>query len=210
MAEAAAASKGLENALPWDVVIKTCTLIMLTCFSTVIAGVEIGDNTDPLLSWIESYADDTSKEGTDKNNGEKDPHGTADTWDILLHMAVSAYSYFVFSAIAIGAVVFYFMHSPLENVLVCEFDAPASAYANAGTLLSQVTDYDKCMAVIDQIFAMEDLNGNGIVSKCEDANFQHFAGATKEYATKFAGQYTLQAFRNLCYENFPNHFHESH
>lgn len=55
---------------------------------------------------------------------------------------------------------------------------------------------------------MEDLNKNGIVTKCEDANLQYAFGATKEYATKFAGQYTRAAFRGICFENFPNHFHE--
>lgn len=63
------------------------------------------------------------------------------------------------------------------------------------------------MAVIDKLFEIEDLDKNGIVTKCEDANLQYAFGATKEYATKFAGQYTRAAFRNICFENFPNHYH---
>ena len=59
-----------------------------------------------------------------------------------------------------------------------------------------------CKAVIDQIFAIEDIDKNGLVTRCEDAKFQFAMGSTKEYALAFSSQYTLGAFQNICNENF--------
>jgi len=63
-------------------------------------------------------------------------------------------------------------------------------------------DRASCAKVIDQIFALEDLDGNGLVTRCEDAMFQYANGSSEEYALKFSSQYTIGAFQNICNENF--------
>ena len=150
MAEAAKDSKGLENALDWDVVFKTVTFMFMCTLGVVISGVSLGDVADELITYFDAYDDETDKEGTDKETGTKDPHGTAVVYDILYHTGLTAYSWFVLSSIAAGGYIFMFLFSPLDTVVLqCDFDAPADAYANAGALLQQVTSYDKCMEVID-------------------------------------------------------------
>jgi hypothetical protein len=63
-------------------------------------------------------------------------------------------------------------------------------------------DRATCLSVIDQIFALEDIDHNGLVTRCEDAQFQFANGSTEEYALKFSSQYTIGAFRAICSENF--------
>lgn len=45
---------------------------------------------------------------------------------------------------------------------------------------------------------MLDLNGDRIVSKCEDAAFQVAMGSTKEYAFKFSTAYTKSTYLGYC------------
>lgn len=45
---------------------------------------------------------------------------------------------------------------------------------------------------------MLDLNGDHIVSKCEDAAFQVAMGSTKEYAFKFSTSYTKSTYLGYC------------
>lgn len=111
-------------------------------------------------------------------------------------MITTFYSYIVYLAIAMGGYWFMGKFSPLDGpLLVCDFTVATPAdYSAAGPLLSTITDYDSCMAVIKQAWEIEDLDNNGLVTRCEDANFQvHFGGSTEAYATKFSGQYTLGA-----------------
>lgn len=103
-------------------------------------------------------------------------------------MATTVFGYFVFSAIAYGGYIFMNQFDPLSGPkLECAFDIPESQYAGVQNVLSQITSYEKCMEVIPQVFAYEDANKNGLVERCEDANFQVAMGSTKEYATKFSG-----------------------
>lgn len=72
----------------------------------------------------------------------------------------------------------------------------ASPYSVFQGLASQMKDRKSCYAVIDDLFKMEDLNGDGFVERCEDAKAQvAIGGSTPEYATKFSAAYNLAAFR---------------
>lgn len=210
MAEAAADSVGLENALTWDVVFKVCTLIMVGTIAVVVSGWSLGDVADELVTYFAYYDDDTKTEGDEKtDSSNKDPAGTSAQNDLLNHTVTTFYSYFVFSVISYGATVFMSLFDPLETTtLVCDFNKTAADYDGVFALLGQIKNYETCMSVIEQIFEFEDQDKNGIVTKCEDANFQHAVGkSTEAYSTKFAGQYTRKAFINICHENFPNHTH---
>lgn len=60
MKEAAAGSIGLENGLTWDVVFKTCTMMMVTTLGVVVAGISLGDLADELIDWVNNYDDNVA------------------------------------------------------------------------------------------------------------------------------------------------------
>jgi len=65
MKEAADASIGLENALTWDVVFKTCTMMLVTTLGVVIAGLSLGDLADELIDWVNNYDDNVAQADED-------------------------------------------------------------------------------------------------------------------------------------------------
>lgn len=65
-----------------------------------------------------------------------------------------------------------------------------------------MTNREECLATIDAAFAIQDLNGDGYIDRCEDAILQHLFGSTKEYATKFSGEFTKATYSKICYENY--------
>merc|ERR1719389_671531 len=81
---------------------KAFTLIMIMAFSTWIAAYTLGETADELIGWFDQYADDTKKEGTDKDDGEADKDGTAIYYDLLYHSITAGYSYIVLSVIMVG------------------------------------------------------------------------------------------------------------
>lgn len=61
-----------------------------------------------------------------------------------------------------------------------------------------MTNREDCMENVPKIFKIVDLDGDGTVSKCEDATFQNAAGSTLEYALKFAGSATVETAKWRC------------
>merc|ERR1712167_258564 len=79
-----------------------------------------------------------------------------------------------------------------------------ATYAAAFPILKAQTDRASCMKTIQQVFDIEDINGDGYITRCEDATLQHAFGSTKEYAFKFSSPFTRASFNKICNENFPN------
>lgn len=122
-------------------------------------------------------------------------------------MALTFYGFIALSAISFGGN--WFIYNFMPNIFndgfgtKCDLDtANASNYSNFGSLASTMHSRATCLKVIDQIFALEDIDHNGLVTRCEDAKFQYAMGSEKEYALKFSSQYTLGAFQQICMENF--------
>ena len=53
LAEAAADSKGLENAFTWEKGIKTSVLLMVVALANLISGFTLGDIADETISWFD-------------------------------------------------------------------------------------------------------------------------------------------------------------
>jgi len=86
---------------------------------------------------------------------------------------------------------------------VCDFTAaPAGQYDGIKDIMANIKDYDSCMANILDIFKKMDINGNGHIERCEDANLQKFMGSTEEYATKFSSEFSVAGAQAICSENF--------
>ena len=108
------------------------------------------------------------------------------------------------AAISIGGQIFMQNFLGFDDNLVCDFtQASASTFSGIGAVFQGMTDRASCLAKIDEAFAIQDLNKDGLVSRCEDAMLQHYLlGSTKEYATKFSGEFNKAGYRKICNENF--------
>lgn len=75
-------------------------------------------------------------------------------------------------------------------------------YSKAIEIRSGMTDLATCRTEIEKIFKILDLDGNGIIEKCEDATFQHAAGSPLDYSLKFSGRFDMAALKIICNEYF--------
>jgi hypothetical protein len=55
----------------------------------------------------------------------------------------------------------------------------------------------------DGVVEIMDLNKNGKVDRCEDAQFQYIFGESREYAMKFSGTFTKESLLKVCGKRFP-------
>ena len=124
---------------------------------------------------------------------------------MIYHLATVFYGYFVLTAVAIGGYLFAMEFMGFDDTFVCDLEEGAiseATYAAMFPILSAQTDRASCLETIQQVFDVEDLDGNGYISRCEDAKLQRALGATKEYALKFSSPFTRASFNKICYENF--------
>ena len=138
LAEAAAASIGLENPLTWTMAVKTSALLMVCTFGVVVTAYALSDTADELISYFGEYDDNTKTEGDQKTDASADdPDGTSAQWDVgISHMITTFYAYAVFAAISIGGYIFYTSFSPLEDNVVCDFEqTPPGTYTGINDLL---------------------------------------------------------------------------
>lgn len=109
---------------------KIFTLQMIAGLMSIIGGFALGDTADNLLTWWDSYADDTRNEGRDKESGKVDPDGTSADYDFLYHYITMAFGYITFGTIAAGG--FWFMNNfmkvgPVKN---CKLDTLTQSQIN--------------------------------------------------------------------------------
>ena len=77
---------------------------------------------------------------------------------------------------AIGASSFSDGFAPLDDLMACDFvNFKRSDYKAAEKELGHIRDFESCMATIDKIFDIADLDHNQIVTRCEHAKFMHVA-----------------------------------
>lgn len=205
LAEAAASSIGLENAFTWEKAIKSSILLFLAGYMNFWSALALLETDQRVVSFFDSYNSKTFNEGSDKETGKTDLDGTSVEIDIYAHMATTLYGFLALSMLSFGGnwFIYTFMPNVFNDGFTCNLDdTNASKYSGFAALASTMKSRATCMAVIDQIFAIEDIDGNGLVTRCEDAKFQYSQGSTKEYALKFSSQYTLGAFQAICNENF--------
>lgn len=205
LAEAAAGSIGVETPLTLDKAIKAFTLCMLTGLTVVIAAYALGESADELVAFFDDYDDKTDDEGTDKDTGKKDAPGASALADIGYHLATAVYGHFVLSAIAAGGFLFTWIFFSFDDSFECDLQEgviSAATYAAAGGILAAQTDRASCLETIQKVFDIEDINGDGFITRCEDATLQRAFGATREYAFKFSSSFDRAAFNKICHENF--------
>ena len=200
LAEAAKDSLGFDTPVNYHLMAKTVSLLFICTFGVVLTAYTLAYTSDELISYFGEYDDDTKTEGDQKTDAsEVDPDGTSAQWDLgITHMITTFYAYFVYTAISYGGFIFFSTYGTLEDKVQCDFNVPDSQYDGVKDIISNIKDYDSCIANILDVFKKMDVNKNGYLERCEDAQFQHFMGSTVEYATKFSSEFSAASAEDIC------------
>lgn len=104
---------------------KFFTLCMIAGFMSMVGGFALGDVSDQLLTWFDSYSESgkTKQEGTDVDTGKADPNGTAAEFDLIYHYVVLGAGYAVMTTIAAGGYWFLDKFLVYYNPTDCDLNA---------------------------------------------------------------------------------------
>lgn len=174
---------------------------MLLTTVVIISGFSLGDVANELITWVDQYNDQNNDKATDSGDSG---YAAAHQQDILLHMTTATFGYLLFFWMTLSGFIWSWSFLKIENAgddLVCEQD-PSYDYSALPGIVANITSYETCLENIDAIFDTADQNNDNYISKCEDANFQAFAGQDFEFAKKFAGAYTREYSRIVCNGRF--------
>lgn len=118
------------------------------------------------------------------------------------------YGYITLAWISMGGYLFAFLFLTIygfDDNFSCDLQEDVisgATYAAAFPILKAQKDRHSCLHTIQKVFDIEDINGDGFITRCEDATLQRAFGATPEYAFKFSSAFTRASFNKICYENF--------
>ena len=146
-------------------------------------------------------SNNTKTEGDQKTDATADdPDGTSAQWDVgVSHLITTFYAYFVFVAISLGGYIFFLTFEPFSDNLTCDSGEPlVGQYFGVQDILSKITDYDSCLANIDDIFNLVDLNRDGYIDRCEDASFQKHLGSSQDFALKYSSSWDRASYKTIC------------
>jgi hypothetical protein len=208
LAEAAADSLGVETPITMVKGIKNLVLCMVVALGVAITGYALGENAVELISYFDHYSDKTNNEADQKTDSSSvDAAGTAATQDLVVsHLITALVSYSVLTAISLGGFIFTTSFIGFDDGFDCDLQEGTitqATYAGAFPILAAQTDRASCLETIQQIFDIEDINGDGYITRCEDATLQHAFGSSREYALKFSSAFDRASFNKICNENFP-------
>lgn len=196
----AAQTIGFETPLNWTIAIKTNALLLLVGLMMVVSGFSLGDITDELITWVSYYDDDTNSESTDKNDSSnRDPAGTAISYDVPMHIVTALYGWVALFAISLGSYIFAWSFLDVKDG-GADFECEIKNYdysAIAG-IVANITDKESCLENVDALFDVADVNGDNYISRCEDVNFQVAQGQDVEFAKKFSTAFTRPYVRIVC------------
>lgn len=184
--------------LQWDKAIKAVTLCLLAGMTVLISAYSLGEVAEELISYFAWYDDDEQKEGDEKTDASKDdPAGTSAEMDFTYHMVTTVYGWMTLMAVALGGAIFRMSFLGLEDTYTCELET--ADYSSAKSIMEAMNSKDKCLSTIESAFNAIDLNGDGMISRCEDASFQVANGASEEYAFKYSTSWSLSSAKQWCY-----------
>jgi hypothetical protein len=93
-----------------------------------------------------------------------------------LHLVTANYGVFVFEVIALGVLIFGWSFLNLSKdgeKFECDINAVGdkSGYSGLQAAFDSIKDKQSCLENIDKVFKIVDLNGDNLLSRCEDAAF---------------------------------------
>lgn len=115
------------------------------------------------------------------------------------------YSYWVLSAISYGGYIFMMSYIGFDDEFDCEFadGIDQSNYSAIFPIVLSMGNYEGCMNNIDAVFKLLDVNNDGFITRCEDAQFQYVMGDSREFALKFSAAFTPGGLSKVCRDTFP-------
>lgn len=150
-----------------------------------------------MLEFFGKYDDDERQEADKKTDSSDDyPDGTSASNDLLYQLIIDIYAWLVLSVITIGSHIFHLAFFTLDDGFTCEIES--HDFSAAQNLMAQMTNKEKCLELIADAFKLVDINGDGMISRCEDASFQVASGSTKEYALKYSTSWTPASAKKFC------------
>lgn len=185
---------------------KFFTLCMIVGSTTIIGAFSLGDTAGQLITWFDEYADDTKSEASDKKTpSDVDPNGTSAKYDIVYHYSTLAMGYMLFSVITFGGHMFGMHFMEYADEIECDrnmFDDATKAELLAN--FQKFTSLEACYDNIQTVMHILDVNKNGNVDRCEEANFVMVLepGNTWEYSIKYSHNQPLASWKGRCNELF--------
>lgn len=150
-----------------------------------------------MLEFFGKYDDDETQEADKKtDSSDKDAAGTSASNDLLYQLIIDIYGWLVLSVITIGSHIFHLAFFTLDDGFTCEIEN--ADYSAAQAIMGQMYSKDRCLELIADAFKLIDLNGDGIISRCENASFQVANGSTKDYALKYSTILTPASSKKFC------------
>lgn len=152
---------------------KFFALSMVVGIGSSIGGYSFGSVADELITYFDEYSDDKYKqEAKDKKTGEEDAFGTAAGWDLLYPYGVIVMAELLYTVIVVGGFLFGFTNANFDYPLECDtFDKMDKATRQQlQMMLNLVHDLPSCYNAMPIVFLIADLNQDGVLDKCENAN----------------------------------------
>ena len=201
--EEGAAEGVFGRAVSWTNAIKFLSMGMVVIIVTYYSAYSIGETVDQLIGWFDEWSDDEDNEGT-RENGSQYIDGTSLVWDLRYHAIHVIYSWFIFNFMIAAS------HWLASNILGfkeledCDLEGiDESYYSPVRTLIGQQVDMASCKTTVKEIFRIGDLDGNGHISRCENAKFLYGMGNSQKYALNYNEEKSLALLYNqVCYKRF--------
>jgi len=112
-------------------------------------------------------------------------------------MALTFFGMSTLSVISFGGAIFKFFFIKFDDDFDC--DLKSANYSGVQTIMDAMDDEEDCLKTMVDAFKIVDLDGDHVISRCEDASYQVAMGASKEFALKYSTTWTLAAAQQWCY-----------
>jgi len=167
---------------------KMFVLCWIVGITSVIGAFSLGDVADNLVTWYDNYANDTKIAEQDTAlDGVADADGTAAQEDMIFHYVTLAMGYLLFTVIAMGGAEFGFHFAKFNDEIECDFNVADSATKqDVVDLIFSMKNAEECYTILPQVQKKMDFNGDGKVSRCENAALLAHMGNSEEYAKKYS------------------------
>lgn len=197
--ELGAAEGFLGRAVSWGQFIRFGAMGFALVVVTYYGAYSIGETVDNLIGWNDDWDDKENSEATNSITP-----GTSISYDLILHTVTVVMSWFIFTFIIGGGHYFASNYISIPELEKCDLDGiDESYYSPIRSLIAQEVDLASCKNAVKAIFRLGDLNGDGIIDRCENAKFLYGLGNSQKYALNYGEEKSLALlWAQVCYPRF--------
>lgn len=103
----------------------------------------------------------------------------------------------VLGGVSVGGAIFKLTLLNFDELYTCKVDDDDD-FAAVKSIMASINSLESCKSKVPDAFKLIDKDGDGLISKCEDANFLHALGADAAYANTYSTDWTLAASYTWC------------